>query len=49
MVRSLYTIADIEKDLSIFLDPMDGFQHKRGQFAVVFQAQFNGEVTVHIS
>ena len=27
MVRSLYTSADMEEDLSITVDLMDGFQH----------------------
>ena len=49
MVRSLYTSADMEEDLSITLEPMDRFQHMRGPFEVVFQGQSNGEVTVHIS
>ena len=42
MVRSLYTSADIEEDLSITLEPMDRFKHMRGPFRVVFQGQSNG-------
>ena len=49
MVRSLYTSADMEEDLSITLEPMDRFKHMRGPFGVVFQGKSNGEVTVHIS
>ena len=49
MVKSLYTSADMEKDLSVTLEPMDKFKHMRGLFGVVFQGQSNGEVTVHIS
>ena len=29
--------------------PVDGFQHVRGQYGVVFHAQSNGEVSVQIS
>ena len=37
MVRSLYTSADMEEDLSITLEPMDRFKHMKGPFGVVFQ------------
>ena len=30
MVSSLYASADMEEDLSITLQPVDGFQHVRG-------------------
>ena len=49
MVRSLYTSADMEENLSITFEPVDRFKHMRGHFGVVFQGQSNGEVTVHIS
>ena len=49
MVRSLYKSADMEEDLTITLQPVDGFQHMRGQSGVVFHAQSNGEVTLQIS
>ena len=49
MVRSLYTSADMEEEITITLQPVDGFQHMSGQSGVVFQAQSNGEVTVQIS
>ena len=49
MVRSMYTSADMEEDLSITLEPMDRFKHMRGPLGVVYQGQSNGEVTVHIS
>ena len=49
MLRSLYTSADIEEDLSITFDLVDGIRHMGGHFGVVLQAQSNGEVTVHIS
>ena len=49
IVDSLYTSADMEEDLSITLQPVDGFQHMRGHFGVVFHDQSNGEVTLHIS
>ena len=37
MVRSLYTSADMEEDLSITVDLMDGFQCMRTHFGVVFR------------
>ena len=49
IVGSLYTSADMEEDLSITLQPVDGFQHMRGHFGVVFHAQSIDEVTVQIS
>ena len=49
MVRSLYTSADMEEDLSVTLEQMDRFKHMRGPFGVVFQGQSNGDVTVHIN
>ena len=42
IVRSLYTSADMEEDLTITLQPVDGFQHMRCQSGVVFHAQSNG-------
>ena len=47
MVRSLYTSADMEEDLSITLEPMDKFKHMRGPLGVVFQGQSNGKVNVN--
>ena len=35
----LYKSADIERNLTIFFDPMDGFGHKRNHFGVVFLSQ----------
>ena len=32
MVRSLYTSADMEKDISITSGPVDGFQHITSSF-----------------
>ena len=49
MVRPLYTSADMEKDISIISDPVDGFQSVRGNFGVVFQGQSNGEVRAGLS
>ena len=49
MIRSLYTSADMEEDLTITLQPVNGFQHMRGQLGVVFLSQSNGEVPVQIS
>ena len=49
MVRSLYTSADIEEDLSITFDLVDRIRHMGGHFGVVSQAQSNDKVTVHIS
>ena len=37
MVRSLYTSADMEKEISVTSDPVDGFQSVRGHFGVVFK------------
>ena len=36
MMRSLYKSADMEEDLSITWEPMDGFRHMRALFGVVF-------------
>ena len=49
MVRSLYTSADMKKDISITSDTVDRFQSVRGQFRVVFQGQSISEVTIIIS
>ena len=38
MVRSLYTSADMKKDFSVTSDPVDGFQHVRAHFGIVFKA-----------
>ena len=38
MVRSLYTSADMEENLSITFEPVDRFKHMRGHFGVVFKA-----------
>ena len=35
----LYKSADIERNLTITFDPMDGFGHKRNHFGVVFLSQ----------
>ena len=48
-IPSMYTSADMEEDLTITLQPVNGFQHMRGQSGVVFHAQSNVEVTVQIS
>ena len=34
MVRSLYTSADMEKNISVTSDPVDGFRHMGGHFGV---------------
>ena len=49
MVRLLYKSADMEDDLSISLEPMDGLRHVRGQFGVVFHGQSIGEFAAQIS
>ena len=49
LVRSLHKSADMEEDLPITWQPVEGFQHMRGQFGVVFHAQSIGEVSIHIS
>ena len=49
MVRSLYKSADMEEDLPITREPMDGFRHMRAHYRVVFHAQSKGEVTIQIS
>ena len=49
MMRSLYTSADMEENISITSDPVDGFQSVRNHFGVFFQGQSNSEITVHIS
>ena len=49
IIRSLYTSADMEKDISITSDLVDRFQSVRGHFKVVFLSQPNGKVTVHNS
>ena len=49
LVSLLHKSADMEDHLSITLEPMDGFGHKRGQFGVVFHAQLIGEVAAQIS
>ena len=38
MVRSLYTLADMEKQRSITSDPVDIFQSVWGHFGVFFKA-----------
>ena len=47
LIGLLYRSADMEEDLFITLEPMD--KCMGGQFGVVFHAQFNGRVAVHIS
>ena len=49
IMRSLYKSADMEEDLPITWEPMDGLRHMRSHFGVVFNGQSNGEVTVQIS
>ena len=57
MVRSLYTSADMkkdisipfDKDISITSDAVDRFLQSKCNFWVVFQGKSNSEVTVHIS
>ena len=39
IIRSLYTSADMEKDISITSDLVDRFQSDWGHFGVVFQGQ----------
>ena len=39
IIRSLYTSADMEKDISRTSDPVDGFQSVWGHFGVVSQGQ----------
>ena len=39
MVRSLYTSADMEKDISITYNPVEGFWQSKSHFGVVFQGQ----------
>ena len=45
MVRSMYKSADMEEDLSVTLQPVEGFQQMRGQFGIVFHSQTIGKVT----
>ena len=47
IIRSLYTSADMEKDISITSNLLNRFQCIRGHFKVVFLSQSNGKVTVH--
>ena len=49
IIKSLYTSADMEKDISITFDPVDGFWQSKSHFGVVSQGKSNSEVTVHIS
>ena len=42
MVRSLYTSADMEKDISITSDIVDRFS--KSNFGVVFQGKSNSEI-----
>ena len=57
MVRSLYTSADMKKDISITFDKdisitsdaVDRFLQSKCNFWVVFQGKSNSEVTVHVS
>ena len=44
MDRSLYTSADMEKDISITSDPVDRFQNVRGNFGVDSQGQSSSVV-----
>ena len=48
-VRSLYTSADIKIDFTVSFEPVDGFWQFKSHFGVLFQGQFNSEVTVHFS
>ena len=44
MVRSLYTSADMEKDISITSDIVDRFSQSKSNFGVVFQGKSNSEI-----
>ena len=44
MVRSMYTSANMEKDISITSDPVDRFQGVWGHFGVVFQGKSSSVV-----
>ena len=48
-VRSLYTSADMKKDIFISSHPIDRFWQFKGHFGVVFLGQSDGEVSVYIS
>ena len=48
-VKSLYTSADIKIDFTVSFEPVDGFWQFKSHFGVLFQGQFNSEVTVHFS
>ena len=48
-MRSLYTSADIKIDFTVSFEPVDGFWQFKSHFGVLFQGQFNSEVTVHFS
>ena len=39
MVSSLYTSADMEEDISITYNPVEGFWQSKSPFWVVFQGQ----------
>ena len=39
-----YGLADLKKIIAVTLDPVDGFEHVRGQFGLVFQGQSNGKI-----
>ena len=45
----LYTLADMEKDMSITYNPVDRFWQSKSHFWVVFQGQSNSEFTIHFS
>ena len=49
MVRSLYTSADMKKDIFITSHPIDRFWQFKSHFGVVFLVQSDGEVSVYIS
>ena len=44
MVRSLYTLADMEKDISITSNALDRYQSVRGNFGVDSQGQSSSVV-----
>ena len=48
-VKSLYTSADIKIYFTVYFKPVDRFWQFKRYFGVLFQGQFNSEVTVHFS
>ena len=48
-VKFLYASADIKIYFTVSFKPVDGFWQFKRYFGVLFQGQFNSEVTVHFS